>query len=196
MALRTGTGDGLPRGFTYLSLLFFVAVLSVGLAGAAISWQTSRQREKEAELLFAGAAFREAIALYYNRAPGGLQEFPKRLGDLLKDPRYPDTRRYLRRIYPDPMNADAQWGTIAAPDGGIMGVHSLSTGKPIKTSGSAGQGPNFDAASTYADWKFVYLPATLPVQTTTPAANVAPTFIARVVPPSLQMPGMNQSSAQ
>ncbi len=63
MGLHTGTGKGLPRGFTYLSLLFFVAVLSVGLATVAVSWQTARQREKEAELLYAGAAFREAIAL-------------------------------------------------------------------------------------------------------------------------------------
>lgn len=196
MGPHTGTGNGLPRGFTYLSLLFFVAVLSVGLAAVAISWQTARQREKEAELLFAGAAFREAIALYYNRSPGGLQEFPKRLGDLLKDPRYPDTRRYLRRIYRDPMNADAQWGTIAAPDGGIMGVHSLATGKPIKTYGSAAQGPDFDAASTYADWKFVYLPTVLSLQATTPAGNVAPSFDATIVPPSLEVPGMSQPPAK
>ncbi len=188
MGLHIGTGKGLPRGFTYLSLLFFVAVLSVGLATVAVSWQTARQREKEAELLFAGAAFREAIALYYNRSPGGIQEFPKRLDDLLQDPRYPDARRYLRRIYRDPMNADAKWGTIAAPDGGIMGVHSLSTGKPIKTSGAGAQGPDFDAAATYADWKFVYLPAALPAQATT-AGNAAPSFNPSIVPPSLLMPG-------
>jgi type II secretory pathway pseudopilin PulG len=195
MGLHTGNGDGLPRGFTYLSLLFFVAVLSVGLAAAAISWQTSRQREKEAELLFAGAAFRDAIALYYSRSPRGLQEFPKRLDDLLGDPRYPDTRRYLRRIYRDPMNGAPQWATIAAPDGGIMGVHSLSTGKPIKTSGSASKGPDFDAAATYADWKFLYLPAALPLPATISAGNAAPSFGAPVVPPLLQVPGMSRPPA-
>ena len=63
----------MQRGFTYLALLFYLAVLSAGLATVAVSWQTARQREKEEELLFAGAAIREAIALYYNRPPGGVQ---------------------------------------------------------------------------------------------------------------------------
>jgi type II secretory pathway pseudopilin PulG len=192
MEQHTGTGNASARGFTYLSLLFFVATLGVGLAAVAISWQTERQREREAELLFAGAAFREAIALYYYRSPGGLPEFPKRLSDLLQDPRYPDARRYLRRIYRDPMNAETQWGTIAAPDGGIMGVHSLSTGKPIKTAGAAAQGPDFDAASTYADWKFVHLPSVLPTQATPSAASAAPSAGTSIVPPSLQVPGMSQ----
>lgn len=173
MEPHTRTGDARPRGFTYLSLLFFVAVMGVGLAAAAVSWQTARQREKEAELLFAGTAIREAIALYYNRSPGSLQEFPKQLRDLLQDPRYPYTRRYLRRIYRDPITGEAEWGTISAPDGGIMGVHSLSGGKPIKTAGSIANGPDFETAATYADWKFVYLPDAVPV----PATGAAPVSV-------------------
>ena len=51
-----------------------------------------------------------------------------------------------------------------------MGVHSLSTGKPIKTAGAIAQGPDFGAAETYADWKFVYLPGALPA----PEAGAAP----------------------
>ena len=191
MGPRIAIGSARRGGFTYLSLLFFIAVLGVGLAATAISWQTERQREKEAELLFAGAAFRDAIALYYNRSPGGLQEFPKRLEDLVKDPRYPDARRYLRRIYRDPTNAEQKWGTIAAPDGGIMGVHSLSTGKPIKTAGAASQGPDFDAATSYADWKFVYLPqaapAALPGMTpAAPAGDAPPKFKMESVTPFQQ----------
>lgn len=152
----------MQRGFTYLALLFYLAVLSAGLATVAVSWQTARQREKEEELLFAGAAIREAIALYYNRPPGGVQQFPKRLSDLLQDPRYPDARRYLRRLYRDPMTGEAKWETIAAPDGGIMGVHSSSTRKPIKVAGAMRNGPDFELAKTYADWQFVYLPTAVP----------------------------------
>lgn len=192
MSPRPSTLAPLPsRGFTYLSLLFFVAVLSLGLAAVAVSWQTSRQREKEAELLFAGTAIREAIALYYDRSPAGLPEYPKRLGDLLQDPRYPDARRYLRRLYRDPMTGEARWGTIAAPDGGIMGVYSLSSGKPVKVSGTARQGADFDAAATYADWKFVYVPTALPGQAAEPPEAALPGF-APAVPPSMQMPGANQ----
>jgi type II secretory pathway pseudopilin PulG len=189
MARHTRIGNAGSRGFTYLSLLFFVAVLGVGLAAAAVSWQTSRQREKEEELLFAGAAFREAIALYYNRSPGGMQEFPKRLSDLLQDPRYPDTRRYLRRIYRDPMNGEAQWGTITAPDGGIMGVHSLSPGKPIKVAGAVHNGPDFGAAMSYADWQFVYLPAAL---SSNPRGNAPPPVGDSNRPPLFQAPAVNQ----
>jgi len=132
-----------------------------------VSWQTARQREKEVELLFAGAAIREAIALYYKPlARRACRSFRSACRDLLQDPRYPDTRRYLRRILPDPMTGEAEWETIAAPDGGIMGVHSRSGAKPVKTSGAIANGPDFDAAATYADWKFVYLPDALPVQAT------------------------------
>jgi type II secretory pathway pseudopilin PulG len=175
------------QGFTYLSLLFFVAILGVGLAAAAVSWQTARQREKEAELLFAGAAFREAIELYYNGSPGGMLEFPKRLGDLLQDPRYPGARRYLRRLYTDPMTGDSRWGTITAPDGGIMGVHSLSLGKPIKVAGAAANGPDFGAAASYVDWQFVYLPSALSLN---PGGNAPPAE--STMPPAFQPPVMNQ----
>jgi hypothetical protein len=109
-------------------------VLIVGLAALAISWQTTLQREKEAERLFAGAAFRVAIALYYNRSPGALHEFPKRPGDLLQGPRYSDTRRNLRRTDRDPIKTDAQWPTIAALDRGIMGVHSPIAFRPASRS--------------------------------------------------------------
>ena len=189
MEPHTRTGDARPRGFTYLSLLFFVAVMGVGLAAAAVSWQTARQREKEAELLFAGTALREAIALYYNGTPGRLQEFPKQLRDLLEDPRYPYPRRYLRRIYRDPITGEAEWGTITAPDGGIMGVHSRSGGKPMKTAGSIANGPDFETAATYADWKFVYLPDAVPVQ-----ATGAPAFPAvdQNALPAFSPSGVNQ----
>ncbi|HVY07904.1 MAG TPA: type II secretion system protein [Burkholderiales bacterium] len=190
MAARIATGSRPARGFTYLSLLFFVAMLSVGLAATAVSWQTSRQREKEEELLFAGAAIREAISLYYGRSPGGLQEYPKRLGDLLQDPRFPDARRYLRRIYRDPMTNEADWITIAAPDGGIMGVHSRSTGKPIKVAGEGAHHPDFSAAASYADWQFVYLPeaAAVPAAAGLPPATDAATMF----PPVQSIPLSNQ----
>ncbi len=173
MAPLTATGNARAGGFTYLSLLFFLAILGVGLAAAAISWKTTRQREKEEELLFAGAAIREAIALYYTHAPGGLQEFPKKLGDLVEDPRYPDARRYLRRLYRDPMTNAADWDTIPAPDGGIMGVRSRSTARPIKVAGSGRNLPDFGAAASYADWQFVYVPETANARASGPAPDPA-----------------------
>jgi hypothetical protein len=42
-----------------------------------------------------------------------------------------------------------------------MGVHSLSSAKPVKVAGAVPNGPDFGAAASYADWQFVYLPEAL-----------------------------------
>ena len=61
-------------------------------------------RDKERQLLFAGHEFREAIRRYLEASPAGqgsLSAF--HWTDLLRDPRSPDIKRHLRRIYLDPM---------------------------------------------------------------------------------------------
>jgi type II secretory pathway pseudopilin PulG len=165
MGRHTVTGKRAERGFTYLSLLFFVAVLGIGLAATAGSWRHAQQRENERELLFVGEEFRQAIALYYHRSPGAIKEFPRDLGDLLRDPRYPGAQRYLRRIYRDPMRNEPAWGTVRSPDGGIMGVFSLSEEAPIRKTGFVAEQAGFERASAYADWQFVYVPVPSPSTT-------------------------------
>jgi type II secretory pathway pseudopilin PulG len=158
MDRHTVTGKLRQQGFTYLSLLFFVAVLGSGLAATAVSWRHAQQREKERELLFVGEEFREAIALYYHRSPGVIKEFPRDLNDLVRDPRYPNTQRYLRRIYRDPMRNEPSWGTVLSPGGGIMGVYSLSQDEPLKKQGFKEIQSGLDKAGSYSDWRFVYTP--------------------------------------
>ena len=153
-----------------MALLFFIATLGIGLTATAVSWTVARQRENERELLFVGIEFRDAIALYYNRSPGMVKEFPRDLNDLIQDPRYPNIQRYLRRIYRDPMTGQVKWGTVPAPGGGIMGVYSLSSDVPIKKAGFAEQQKGFGEAGAYMDWKFVYQPPT-PVIGVTPTTN-------------------------
>lgn len=72
------------------------------------------KREKEAELLYIGRLYREAIKQYYLSSPGSVQKYPASLEDLRKDPRSLVTRRYLRRLYPDPITGKA-FAVIAAP---------------------------------------------------------------------------------
>lgn len=162
-----------------MTLLFFVATLGIGLAATAVSWTGARQREKERELLFIGIEFRDAIALYYNRSPGVIKEFPKDLNDLIKDQRYPNIQRYLRRIYRDPMTGQAKWGTVPAPGGGIIGVYSLSSDAPIKKAGFTEQQKGFGEAGSYVDWKFVYQPPTPVIGATPPTANLSSTLTQR-----------------
>jgi type II secretory pathway pseudopilin PulG len=148
------------RGFTYLTVLFMVAILAGGLALIGEVWHTSAAREKEAELLFAGHQYRKAIERYYLSGPQ--RQYPRALDDLLKDPRRPGTERYLRRLYPDPVT-NAPFVLVKAPDGGILGVHSASEEKPLKTAGFKARDAAFEGAGKYADWKFVHA---APVQAT------------------------------
>ena len=144
------------RGFTYLTILFVVAIMGVGLALVGEVWHTAAIREREAELLHVGNQYQKAIERYYLSGP---RQFPRTRDDLLKDPRKPGTERYLRRLYPDPLTGKDEWGIVKAPDGGIMGVFSLSDEKPFKTAGFSIRYTGFEGATKYSDWKFLYSPA-------------------------------------
>lgn len=145
-------------GFTYIALLLIVALLGVGLATKGMEWQTASQRDKEAELLFIGEEFRQAIALYYYRTPGQVNEYPKSLDDLIRDSRFPVVQRYLRRIYRDPMTRKAEWGLVHTPNGRIMGVHSLSRDQPLKTGNFSEMNKEFSNKRVYAEWRFMFEP--------------------------------------
>lgn len=145
-------------GFSYLIALFLVAVLSVITVRAMENLATSARRDKEAELLAIGMEYRRAILLYYENSPGTAKAYPKKLDDLLLDDRATKISRPLRRLYRDPITNQSEWGLIKANDGGVMGVYSLSTGKPIKRKGFAPELSMFEVAVTYQDWKFSYQP--------------------------------------
>ncbi len=144
------------EGFTYLVVLLTIAIMGAGLALTGTVWHTEVRREKETELLFIGGEFRRAIKQYYQT--GG--QYPKRLEDLLKDPRQPATVRYLRKIYPDPITGKKDWGFARGPDNGIIAVYSLSDNTPLKTAGFTLADKDFEGKTKYSEWQFVALPAT------------------------------------
>lgn len=146
------------QGFTYLGVLFIVALLGASLALAGTTWKTLQQCENEQELLFIGDQFKKAITLYYERTPSAVKTYPKSLEQLLKDNRYISPQRYLRKIYHDPITLSAEWGLVRSPDGGIMGVYSLSNKHPRKQDNFKHQYADFTNAQHYSDWKFVYRP--------------------------------------
>lgn len=141
------------RGFTYLAVLFIVAILGAGLALTGEVWHTSAMRDREAELLHAGNQYRAAIQRYYLAGPQ--RQYPRALEDLIKDPRMPGTVRYLRRLQPDPITGK-DWVLVKAPDGGILGVHSASEAAPFKVAGFKARDRAFEGAQKYSDWKFVH----------------------------------------
>lgn len=153
-AMRTGS----QRGFTYIGVLIAVSLIGLGLGLAGETWRLSVKREKEARLLAVGQEFRRAIGDYYNASPGSVKRYPPSLEALLKDDRYPGTRRHLRRIYPDPMIGKAEWGLVASPGNGIAGVYSLSVKTPVKQGNFSDEDSGFEGRASYRDWRFVYRP--------------------------------------
>lgn len=141
-------------GSAYLVVLMLVLAVATGLAAVAQPWHTKKLREQEAELLFIGKQFQQALASYYRS--GTAPAYPKTMDALLKDDRVSFTRRHLRRVYTDPMTGEQEWGIVKSPDGGIMGVYSLSEGVPIKQDGFAAELGDLAGKSSYQDWKFVF----------------------------------------
>lgn len=154
--MSAGSGE---RGFTLAGMMLLVGVLGAGMAAYGEIASHAAQREKEQELLFVGHQFRQAIAAYHERTPGAVKRFPQKLEELLQDSRHPMPQRHLRRIYADPMTGKREWGLVAAPEGGIMGVHSLSQEAPIKSGGFAARDAALADAARYADWRFSHIPA-------------------------------------
>ena len=149
---------GRQRGFSYMVALFALAVLALLTTRALENQQTSERREREDELLFVGQAYMTAIGRYYQQSPGTAKRYPPDLQALLLDVRAVRMRRPLRRLYADPFSGDLTWGVVHAPDGGLMGVYSLSRRAPIKVRGFPPSLAAFQDARSYQDWKFVYVP--------------------------------------
>lgn len=167
-------------GFTYLGLIVLVTI--IGLVGAAtLKVGALLQRAgAEYELLEIGAEFSAALRSYALATPKGQPTQPTSLEALLRDPRYPDPRRHLRRIFVDPMTGKAEWGLVAAGEGApILGVYSLSQAQPLKIANFDSRFINFDNKKHLSDWKFAASGQTV---SGTPAA--APDSIAPALAPA------------
>ena len=147
-------------GFSYIGLMIFVAISGIALAGVGIVWSQDQQREREKELLFVGEQFRQAIGSYYESTPDTIKQYPTKLEDLLLDNRLPNVKRYLRKIYKDPITNDSKWG-LEMQQSQITGIYSLSELKPIKKKGFPNLYQKFSEFSKYSDWKFIYIPGSL-----------------------------------
>jgi hypothetical protein len=99
-----------------------------------------------------GNAYRQAIASYFENAQGESKQYPRRLSDLLEDPRAPVTKRHLRKLYADPITGDTEWGLVKTGDR-ISGVYSLSDTTPVKRHFN-GADESFSGAARYSDWIF------------------------------------------
>ena len=157
------------RGFTYLGLIILVAILGlVGAAGLKMGSLLQRQAAEQ-ELLDIGAQFSDALYSYAVATPAGQPQQPSSLADLLRDPRSPQVRRHLRKLFVDPVTGRAEWGLLFQPGShGIIGVHSLSQAAPLKVGNFEARFTGFEGKAHLSDWQFM-----MPTQLAPPAAAAA-----------------------
>lgn len=144
------------RGFTYLAVLFLVALTAAALAALGQAWSTAAQREKERELEFRGREIARAIASYVKAgiagpgSPGGA--YPRSLDELLIDRRGTTPHHHLRRRYADPFTGQPDWVLIEAPGDSqrFHGVRSRSDQQLLRR-----LGPDGISIERAEDWEFL-----------------------------------------
>lgn len=121
------------RGFTYLWLMFVLAIGAAMLATAASRISNVTARERERELIYRGTQIAAAIAAYHGAAPvaaGQVVAFE----DLVDDRRFNPVRHHLRRAYPDPFTGRRDWIESRDALGRWQGVSSRSKAPALLTS--------------------------------------------------------------
>ncbi len=140
------------RGFTYLALMFSIALIGLTLTAAAKPWKTVVQREREADLLAYGVEIQQAIGAYSARMKQGRvmpgEVYPHSLEELTRQP-----NPLLRKVYVDPISK-SPFEVVRAPTGGIMGVRSRSLARPIRQHEFPAAVRHFDGVAKYQDWIF------------------------------------------
>lgn len=133
-------------GFTYLLLLWWVALSGVMLMALGESWTTQAQRDREAELVYRGEQIQRAIEAYASTPVNeGVSRLPTKLEELLEDRRTGELRRHLRQAWRDPVTR-GNWGLVRDANKGITGVYSPSRQKPLRAP---------SGVERYDEWRFV-----------------------------------------
>ncbi len=152
---HTMNGNSAGRsGFTFLVVMFSIVLIGLSLAAAVQQWTTVMKREREAELLFRGDQIRVAIGKYYQTT--GIGAYPRRLEDLIKQPNVSRTKRFLRKLYKDPVTG-GDWVLVKVGDR-IKGVHSPSEEVPLKQGNFPEAYQGFEGKTSYREWVFEFVP--------------------------------------
>jgi type II secretory pathway pseudopilin PulG len=147
-----------------VALLVALSIMAVMLGLVLPVWQTAIRREREAELVFRGEQYVQAIRLFQRRYAG---TFPPNVDVLVQ-------QRFLRRRYQDPITGRDFQPVYAAPGtttddarsvgtlrpatfssrGGLVGVVSTSSETSLRL---------YNGRDRYNEWSFVVTGAATPV---------------------------------
>ncbi|KAF1016132.1 MAG: hypothetical protein GAK31_01616 [Stenotrophomonas maltophilia] len=142
-------------GFTYLGVLVVVPVLGlVATSGIQLS-ALAQRRSNEQALLDIGGEFSDALQRYAAATPPGMPAQPPNLQALLRDPRAPVPRRYLRKLYADPFTGSTDWGiTYASGITGVLEVYSRSAASTLKRARFEPRFAAFEDSTRLSAWRF------------------------------------------
>ena len=107
--------------------MVLVAVINITVAAALPSVSQAMRREREAELIFRGLQYAEAIRVFQLRNG----RYPQSLRELLEI-----NPRCIRQLWTDPFNDDGEWGLVlaqgAAGSGRQVGTDTPTPGAPTR----------------------------------------------------------------
>ncbi len=95
--------DSAEAGYNLVALAILITVMNIAVAAALPYWSNWAQREKEAELIFRGLQYAEAIRIFrvrQGRLPTALEELVE------------IQPRAIRQLWPNPMAEDGRWGLL------------------------------------------------------------------------------------
>lgn len=168
-----GKGRSKQRGFTYVMVLVAVVVLGIVVETATVLSSQVKRADQEAELLYRGMVYRNAIRSYH-RTNGN---YPSSLQDLVRDNRHPE-KHHLRALYPDPLAPreaeNGGWALVRDIGGGIRGVASTSTLEPRKKTNFPKGLEKLENAASYSQWLFEYIPERQLAPASPPAGSTPP----------------------
>jgi len=120
MSCRPQPAVGNQRGYVLLTLMLFVALLTIGLLALVQNIESQIKRDREEELIHRGVQYSRAVQHYFRK----FGRYPNRIEDL------EDTNSYrsLRKRYKDPITGkdfkplhmtDVQMSFAGVPGGGL-----------------------------------------------------------------------------
>lgn len=151
------THGSASRGVVLMGLVVLLALGGLAAVQFAESAVTARQRERETQLLWVGQQFRAALESYYRATPGPVKHLPVSLDELVRDTRFPNPVRHLRRIYADPIQPELPWGIVKRGNQ-VIGVYSQAEGEPLRRTSFAAGLESFEGATQYSAWRFMFVP--------------------------------------
>lgn len=142
-------------GAVLLVILLLVAITAVASASLIHLGATVARRQAEQALLDIGQEFADALESYRRASPVGSPDRPLALDDLLRDKRFPNTVRHLRKIYIDPVNPSQAWGLVRDEESDrISGIYSQSMQVPIRSANFPSRMSGLAGKSRYEEWVF------------------------------------------